>query len=217
MFGSVRRLLLPTLLVVLAGGAVFAVLRDERPPREPAPSPAAPLSAARLAAIDRLLQASGALEVREITAAERQAFTRTCRSLSTTDRLLRAERARCLAVGAASAADNVLKTCSSYAECGSELRVLRSAFDREITATRRLNDVIRGTVADRRCQAALRAPASDLRLLDAYARGLTVLQTAYDKRSEPLVKRALGGLAGVPLDTLRSVRSQRADLRRACR
>ncbi|MDQ3632354.1 MAG: hypothetical protein M3417_14005 [Actinomycetota bacterium] len=210
MLRSLRRSTLLTLLVFVPGGAALVGPTSAR-------APAIPLSAKRFAAIDRLLRASGPLEAREITEAERRRFVRACRSLSSTDRLLRAKRAQCLAVIEASAADKVLSTCGSYEECGSRLRPLRTAFDREITATRRLVVAVGREVEDRRCRAALRPPASDLRLLDAYDRGLTELQAAYAEGSELRVTLALRRLADVPIGDLRSVRRQRADLRRDCR
>lgn len=210
MFGSVRRSSRFTLVALLAGGAVLAGAAA-------ALAPAPPLSARRFAAIDRLLKASGPLEAREVSDADRERFVRACRSLSTTDPLLRAQRARCQAVIDASAADKALSTCGSYEECASKLRPLRDAFDREISATRQLNVAVRREVTDRRCRAALLVPASDLRLLDAYARELTNLQSAYAEGSEQLVERALARLAEIPLGDQRSVRRQRADLRSACR
>ncbi len=196
--------------VVIAGALLAGAAGASAGPRPP-------LSPGRVAAIDRLLRASAPLEAREITDAERQRFARTCRGLSRTDRLLRAERARCVAVIDDSAADKALSTCRTYAECATRLRPLRAAFDREIAATRRLVTAVNREVKDRRCQAALRPPTSDLRLYDAYARGLTELQNAYAEGSEPRVKLALQRLADVPLGDQRTVRRQRADLRRDCR
>lgn len=223
MFRSVLR---SSLLTLLTAGAVLVGPASARSAPATAPAtpaftmaaaPAPPLSSRRYAAIDRLLKASGPLEERKITETERRRFVQACRSLSTTDRLLRAQRARCQAVIDASEADKALSTCSTYAECGTRLRPLRSAFDREIAATRRLVVAVGREVKDRRCQAALRPPTSDLRLLDAYASGLTELQNAYAEGSEPRVKLALERLADVPLGDQRSVRRQQADLRRDCR
>ncbi len=142
------------------------------PAPTPTPAPAAPLSAARVAALEPVYAAAVPAFSSKATSAQERRYERRCRGLSTKDVLLRDVRRHCIAeIGSAKAF-----ACRTDAQCQRALRRGTTALTTEIARARSLGTTAARQVDDAGCRAVLRTPANDVRFLGVlrtYARELS--------------------------------------------
>lgn len=202
------------LMVPAAGVAQTAATTPTTTPTSPAP----PLTPARDAAIYPVIDYGQVLDATKPVPAKLSRFTTACRKLGRTDVLVAAFRGVCRTEGDAYEAGLRVPNCRSAARCRARLTRYASDLSRQAAASRRLNGVLKTTVADADCRSALRINLATLHTLAKLRTAANKLvRTIATATSMDPVNKAVAAFYAIDRSPLLDHRGRLDTYRAACR
>jgi hypothetical protein len=143
---AVRVFTIGMVLLLTAGAGATTAMAQDTPP----------ISNARLSAIEPVLEASNVLDQEKPSGAAIDRYTRRCRALGVSDRLISAFRGACRTEGDAFTASLRLATCKTTGRCRARIQRYADDLLKQAAASRKLNARLKDEVPDTDCRNALR-------------------------------------------------------------
>jgi hypothetical protein len=204
---AVRVFRIGMVLLLTAGvGATTATAQTETPP----------LSDGRVSAIEPVLEASNVLDQEKPSGASIDRYTRRCRSLGVSDRLISAFRGSCRTEGDAFTASLRLATCKTTGRCRARIQRYADDLLKQAQASRKLNTRLKTEVADVDCRNAMRISQRALEAITRIRSAAVNLVHAIASGSQERVSSGLKRFYSIDRSPLLDHRNRLDAFRAAC-